>query len=80
VGLGGEQHVMALAGGEMTQGLGQVTFPGAAPANNILLINTLPKRRFIIASILFTGSPLPFSAVIAFVVKRPTWSSSLMDR
>ena len=71
---------MALADGEMAQGLGQVTFSRTAPANNILLINTLPKRRFIIASILFMGSPSRSSAVIAFVVKRPTWSSSLMDR
>jgi hypothetical protein len=34
LGLGGEQHIVALAGGDMADGLGQMTLPGAAGAGN----------------------------------------------
>ena len=80
LGLGGEQHVVALAGDEMADGLSQMAFPRAAQTNNILPINTLPKPRSIIASIPVMVGASRSSGVTAFAARLPTLSSNPMAR
>jgi hypothetical protein len=80
VGLGGEQDVVTLAGDEMANRLGEMAFPRAAQTNNILLINTLPKRRSTIASIPVMVSASRSSDATAFAARPPTSSSNPMDR
>jgi len=71
---------VALAGDEMADGLSQMAFPRAAQTNNILLINTLPKRRSTIASIPVMVSASRSSGAIAFAARPPTSSSNPMAR
>ena len=80
LGLGGEEHVIALAQRTVDQCLGQVTFAGADRPNNILPINIPPKSPsdtdFTRATVSDSGS---FAGTVSGVKQR-TSCSSVMAR